>query len=309
MTATVRGRFAPSATGRAHPGTWLAALLCWLDTRQQGGTVALRLEDLDPQRCRPELTKAIRDDLDWLGLTWDVVSEQHDAHERHAAALDQLAAAGRLYPCDCSRRALRELGRVGPDGGLAYDNRNRGVRLPPGGWRAVSTTVRVNLGDEPIHLIDEGGTDCSLNPGLDLGDPVVVRRDGAIAYHLAAVVDDAAASVTRVVRGRDLVTSTAPQVRLQQLLGVPTPTYRHHLLLLEANAERKLAKFHGAVGGDEIRSAYTPEALIGQLAGWVGLGDGSPCTAESLIAGFAWSRVRHDDLALRWAGAALEVVS
>src|SRR5574342_516960 len=102
------GRFAPSTTGPAHPGTLLAALLCWLDARSRGGRVVLRLEDLDPERSRPAFAQAMREDLAWLGLDWDAVCEQHAARAHHEAALDRLAEQGRLYPCGCSRKTLRE---------------------------------------------------------------------------------------------------------------------------------------------------------------------------------------------------------
>ena len=133
------GRFAPSTTGEAHPGTLLSALLVWLDARARGGRAMLRLEDLDPDRAKVAHATQLRESLAWLELDWDDVVTQSDRGAAHAAALDQLAAAGRLYPCACSR-AQRT--RPAPDGGFAYDNTCRGRPLPPGGWRTSTEPLR-----------------------------------------------------------------------------------------------------------------------------------------------------------------------
>jgi glutamyl/glutaminyl-tRNA synthetase len=155
---------------------------------------------------------------------------------------------------------------------------------------------------------DEGGLDLAQDPSLALGDPVLRRRDGAIAYHLAVVVDDAAQGVTRVVRGRDLAACTALQVVLQRALALPTPSYRHHLLLLEPRGE-KLAKLHGAVGWRELRGRYTAEAFTGWLAQRAGLrASADPLAPRELLADFAWERVRSQDVAVRWTGEGLEVL-
>ncbi len=296
------GRFAPSTTGPAHPGTLLAALLAWLDQRARGGRIVLRLEDLDPERCRPEFTTAMVADLAWLGLDWDAVVQQSTSGDAHVAALDRLAALGRLYPCACSRSDLAAGGRRAPDGGWAYANVHRGTPLPPGGWRACTLPLRAWLDDGHIAVTDLGGVELSQDPAGAMGDPVVRRRDGAIAYQLAVVVDDAASGVTDVVRGRDIAASTATQVALQHLLGLPTPTYRHHLLLLEQR-DRKLAKLHGAVGADVVRQHYDPRALCGFLAWCAGLQDRpEPCTPAELLTDFSWARVTRDDVVVEWDG-------
>jgi glutamyl/glutaminyl-tRNA synthetase len=301
------GRFAPSTTGPAHPGTLLAALLCWLDSRARGARVVLRLEDLDPERCRPEFAQAMVDDLAWLGLEWDVVERQQANRARHEAALDRLAELGVLYPSTISRRELEQGGRRAPDGGWAYDNRERGTPLPAGGWRACDLPLRVCLPAGVVRPVDLGGLDLTQDPATAFGDPVVRRRDGAIAYHLASVIDDDAVGVTHVVRGRDLATSSATQIALRQVLGLPEPTYRHHLLLLERH-DRKLAKFHGAVGAPELRRHYDGPALCGWLASAVGLLPAPrPCTPQELLPLFAWQRVRDADLLVRWTGERLEV--
>jgi len=293
----VISRFAPSTTGEAHPGTLLSALLVWLDARSRGGRVLLRLEDLDTTRVKAEWATQLRDACAWLGLDWDDVVVQSDRRAAHEAALDRLAAAGRLYPCACSR-ARRAGGRRAPDGGWAYPNTCRHRRSD--GWRdrAATESIRVRLDDDAIALVDDNGVDLSQTPALDMGDPVVVRRDGVIAYQLAVVVDDHDAQITDVVRGRDIAPSTATQIMLQRLLGYPTPRYRHHFLLLEPAGE-KLAKLHGAIPFSWLQQRYDARALCGVLAQVANLGAG-PTTPRELIAGFDWSKVPRDDRVVRW---------
>ena len=303
MNHQLTGRFAPSATGPAHPGTLLAGLLAWLDMRARGGRIVLRLEDLDPERCTRVLAEALVEQLAWFGLDWDAVEFQSEHGDRHAAALDRLAALGALYPCDLSRAQLATIGRRTPDGAWAYDNRGRGTPLPADGWRACTLPVRARLADDVMHVEDITGVDLSQDAAAVAGDPVVRRRDGAVSYQLAVVVDDAAAGVTDVVRGRDIAPSTATQVALQRLLRLPTPSYRHHLLLREADTAGKLSKFHGAVGVPALRERMEATALCGRLAHLCGLRDhADPCRPQDLIADFAWAHIRHDDLAVRWTG-------
>ena len=299
-------RFAPSTTGPAHPGTLLAALLCWLDARSCGARLVLRLEDLDPERCRPEWSEAMGDALAWLGLDWDGVVAQSARAADHAAALDALAARGLLYPCHCTRSELRaNADQPLADGSYAYPGTCRERALPGGGWRSCDQPLRVRLPEGEIALADESGADLSGDPSREPGDPIVRRRDGAIAYHLAGVVDDAAEGVTRVVRGRDLAATTPTQVALQRVLGIATPRYRHHLLLLEQRGS-KLAKLHGAVGYAELGAAYRAPELCGVLAFAAGLRPSAdPVTPRELLDGFAWSRVRDEDRVLHWTGSEL----
>jgi glutamyl-tRNA synthetase/glutamyl-Q tRNA(Asp) synthetase len=302
-------RFAPSTTGPAHPGTLLAALLCWLDARSRGARLLLRLEDLDPERCRPEWGAAICAALAWLGLDWDETVTQSSRAEHHAGALDRLAAAGRLYPCRCTRSGLRASAQPPADGGASYPGTCRERPLPRAGWRAAREPLRARLPEGRIAIADESGLDLSGDPSREPGDPVVRRRDAAVAYHLAGVVDDAGAGVTRVVRGRDLAVTTATQVALQRLLGIPAPRYRHHLLLLEQRGE-KLAKLHGAVGFESLRAVYTGPALCGLLARAAGLRPAAdPVTPLQLLGEFDWQRVRSADRLLHWTGRELTLSS
>lgn len=288
-------RFAPSTTGEAHPGTLLSALLVWLDARAAGGRVLLRLEDLDTTRTKPAWADQLVEACAWLGLDWDAIVVQSDRRRAHEAALDALAAAGRLYTCTCSR-ADRAGGRRAPDGGWAYDNRCRGTLATD--WRAAGdVALRVQLPDDRVALVDDNGVDLSQTPAVDMGDPIVRRRDGVIAYQLAVVVDDADAGITHVVRGRDIAPSTATQVQLQRLLGYPTPRYRHHFLLLEPRGD-KLAKLHGSVPFSTLRPHTTGPGLCGTLAHLAGLvAAPQPITPAELVAGFDWARVRRDDVA------------
>jgi glutamyl/glutaminyl-tRNA synthetase len=286
----------------------LAALLCWLDARRHGRRVILRLEDLDPQRCTPALVAGLRQDLAWFGLDWDAVEVQSAHGARHHAALVALAGRGLLYPCACSRKRLRAIGRRAPDGGFAYDNACADQALSST-WAddgELIDALRLRLDEAHVVISDEAGHDLGMAVRAAFGDPVVRRRDGAVAYHLASVVDDAAHGVTHVVRGRDLATSTATQVAIQDLLGLSRPCYRHHLLLLEGDGD-KLAKFHGAVGCDVLRRCYQPEELCGLLAQVAGLRSKlRPCRPQDLVADFAWSRVRTDDQVLCWNGEVLQ---
>lgn len=294
-----RCRFAPSPTGHAHPGTLLAGLLCWLDARSRDAHLEFRLEDLDPDRCRPEYAQRIPEDLAWLGLDFDAFVRQSDHRARHEAALDELAAQGRLYPCACSRTTIRANGARTPDGGFRYPGTCRSRPLPAGGWRASREPLRLRLPEGRVEIHDESGADLSQDPEAAFGDPLVNRRDGAAAYHLAVCVDDAASGITRIVRGRDLANATATQHRIQRLLGLPKPVYRHHALLLERR-DQKLAKFHGAFGLEALRPRYGARDLCGFLAWRIGLqGAPDPTSPRDLLASFTWSRVTDEDQLIR----------
>ncbi len=248
----------------------------------------------------------MRSALRWLALDWDDEVVQSHSVGRHHAALDALAAAGRLYPCSCSRSDLQRAGTPALDGGWRYPGTCRGRALPPGGWRASPDALRLRLEPGCVDVRDEGGLALARDPFASLGDPILRRRDGAVAYHLAVVVDDAHQGITRVVRGRDLAPATAIHRVLQQHLGLPAPVWRHHLLLLEERGG-KLAKLHGAVGWDTLRRHLAPEAVCGVLAHAVGLrAAADPILPDALLADFDWSRVAPRDRVMRWTGEALE---
>lgn len=294
-----RSRFAPSTTGEAHPGTLLSALLVVLDARVRGLETVLRLEDLDPSRSSPSRVEAMRQDLGWLGLHFDVETVQSESRQRHEAALDQLAADGRLYPCPMSRKELAATGVRAPDGSYRYNNQSRGRRLPRAGWRSAELPLRVHLDDTAIRIVDGSGKVLEHRPA-DFGDPVVRRRDGAVAYQLASVVDDGGLGVSRVVRGTDLFPTTTVQVALQRALGLATPSYHHHPLLLERR-DRKLSKMHGAIGAIALRARYAPEELTGILLHAVGVLP-SPSPRRWNDVDFDWQNVAPEDVELEVQG-------
>lgn len=304
-----RCRFAPTPSGPAHPGTLLAALLCWLDARSRGAPLLLRLEDVDHLRCTNEWALEMRAALSWLDLDWDEEEVQSERRGAHESALDRLAEQGLLYPCECSRSHVRRAGTRAADGGWRYPGTCRERSFPGDGWRDCGAAVRLRLPTGRVELRDESGLDLSQDPQVEMGDPILRRRDGAIAYHLAVVVDDANAGITRIVRGRDLAPSTALHRLLQEALGLPVPTWRHHLLLLEEQGG-KLAKLHGAVGWRELEQAMRPQQLIGFLARLTGLADEPrEATVSDLLGGFGWERVSDRDAVLRWDGRELRRVS
>lgn len=293
--STERCRFAPTTSGPAHPGTLVAALLCWLDARSRGGSIRLRLEDVDRTRCTPESAVDMRAALEWLGLDWDAESLQSEQRARHEASLDALARAGALYPCTCSRSDVRRAGLRAADGGFRYPGTCRDRLLPACDWRRHDAALRLRLAPGVVGVADEGDTDLRRDPLAAMGDPVLRRRDGSVAYHLACVVDDGAERITRVVRGRDLAASTAIHVTLQRWLDLPTPAYRHHFLLLERSGD-KLAKLHGSIGWHALRDRHTSESVCGQLAQLAGLRPTSdPVRPRDLVDDFDWSRVRSND--------------
>lgn len=301
-------RFAPTASGRAHPGTLLAGLLCWLDARSRGARLILRLEDLDPDRCTRAHADGLIDDFHWFGLDWDEVERQSDHAAGHAAALDRLAALGRLYPSPVSRRELAALGRRAPDGGWAYDNRDRGRPLPATGWRNCDQPLRCRIDDGLIGLIDGSGLDLSQDPAATAGDPLGRRRDGTVSYALAVVIDDARSRIDRVVRGRDIAAGTTGQVALQRVLGLSMPAYHHHLLLWEHGAQEKLSKSHGAIAAPQLRGAYRPAELCGFIAACAGLvPPGTDCLPGDLLPAFAWPQVQRDDVVIETAGDRLQI--
>jgi glutamyl-tRNA synthetase/glutamyl-Q tRNA(Asp) synthetase len=295
-----RGRFAPSTTGRAHPGTLLAALLCWLDARSRGAEVVLRLEDLDRERTRPDYVTRMEADLAWLGLDWDARRCQSEARSEHESVVDALVASGEVYACACSRSRIRATGRRAPDGSFAYDGSCRANVVDRASWRDDPRPLRLRLESGTVRWLDEAVGAQQGDAAAVFGDPLIRRRDGAFGYHFVSVVDDAREGVERVVRGRDLAPATLVQVALQRRLALKTPVYHHHCLLLERRGE-KLSKLHGAVDVVALREQMSAETLCGLLAGFVGLvGPGERCRPADLVDGFDWARVSREDVLLRW---------
>jgi glutamyl-tRNA synthetase len=305
MPSAHRGRFAPSPTGPLHLGNAWAALLGWLWARSEGGTFALRIEDLDAARCRPEFTDALRRDLDWLGLTFDgpvLVQSQRGAV--YEAALQRLAEAGRVYPCFCSRAEVARAATA--PHGAAEDG-----PVYPGTCAHLSTSqpearghprppaLRFRAEAGAARFVDALHGSVEQDVQAVVGDFVVRRNDGVASYQLAVVVDDAESGVTHVLRGEDLLTSTPRQLQLASALGLAAPAYAHVPLLLGEDGKR-LAKRSGPPGLTELRQAgVPPEGVVGLLASWAGLSDGAPVRAVELLEGFSLQRLPRSSVRLR----------
>ena len=259
---SVTTRFAPSPTGYLHLGHAFSAFNAWKRARDAGGRFLLRLEDIDPVRCRPEFATAILEDLAWFGLDWDgPVRVQSEHLGDYAAVLDSLRARGLIYPCFCSRTDIQR--RViaaaphGPDGGPVY----------PGTCRSMSEAERAARADRPHALrldmaralipgltFEEEGEGIIVADPARFGDVVLARKDTPTSYHLCVTHDDALQGVSLVTRGEDLQQATHLHRLLQALMGLPRPVYAHHQLLTDA-AGRRLAKRDKAVTLRELRAA------------------------------------------------------
>ncbi len=242
------GRFAPSPTGPLHAGSLVAALASWLDARAHGGRWLLRIEDVDAPRCVDGAEALIAQQLAGCGLLPDAPPmRQSTRGAAYTLALAQLAAAGRIYACGCSRRdiarALQEQGRApAPGVELPYPGTCRNGCRRADGPRAQ----RLRLPDDArVHWVDRRLGERDEDVAAGVGDFVLRRADGLWAYQLAVVVDDAAQGVTDVVRGEDLAASTARQLLLQRALALPSPRYLHVALVLDAHG-RKLSKSEAA---------------------------------------------------------------
>jgi len=282
---SVRGRFAPSPSGRMHLGNAWTALLAWLSARSGGGAVVLRMEDLDPDRSKEHFARLILEDLAWLGLTWDEGPDrggpfgpyrQSERRALYQRRLDELAARRLVYPCYCSRAELRgaaqaphagEAESVYPGTCLRLTGAQRAAKREIG--RGESLRARAGRGSVEF-------TDLVLGPqvqdlGQQCGDFVVRRSDGVHAYQLAVSVDDQEQGVTEVVRGADLLDSTGRQILLHRLLGGAEPRYAHVPLLVDPDG-RRLSKRRGDTDLGELRArGVTPETVTGWLAWRAGL--------------------------------------
>ncbi|MCD8382990.1 MAG: tRNA glutamyl-Q(34) synthetase GluQRS [Clostridiales bacterium] len=307
--STAIGRFAPSPSGRMHLGNAFSCLLAWLSVRSVGGRMLLRIEDLDPERCRPDYARQVEDDLRWLGLDWDeggvdgsTVCCQSRRRAIYARYLDILADRGLLYPCFCTRGELHAASAPhASDGTPLYPGTCRNLSPAERARRAAlrRPALRVCVPDREISFTDRLQGPCRENLARDCGDFILCRSDGVHAYQLAVVVDDGLMGVTQVVRGRDLLSSTPRQLWLQEVLGFSHPTYAHVPLLLSADG-RRLSKRDRDLDLGSVRAAgQTPEAVVGRLAFWAGLIDRpESVSARELVDLFDWDRVRREDVRL-----------
>ena len=305
----IRGRFAPSPSGRMHLGNAWSSLLAWLSVRSQGGTMVLRLEDLDRARCKPAFCAGVEEDLRWLGLDWDegglgggALYRQSLRDEAYRAALEQLAAKDLLYPCFCTRGQLHAASAPHrSDGDVIYPGTCRELTDEERAERAKmrKPAVRIRVPDEEIGFVDRLQGAYSENLAQMCGDFILRRSDGVFAYQLAVVVDDAAMGVTEVVRGQDLLTSTPRQIYLQRLLGFDTPSYCHVPLLCAADG-RRLSKREADLTLQALRkSGVAPETIVGRLAYAAGLIDRpEPITPRELVPLYAVEKLPRADIVL-----------
>jgi glutamyl-Q tRNA(Asp) synthetase len=269
-------RFAPSPNGYLHLGHAFSALFTAEAARAVGGTMLLRIEDIDRERCRPEYDAAILEDLKWLGLSWpEPVMRQSRRFEAYFEAAKSLRARDLLYPCFCSRNeiALKATG-TDPDGAPFYPgtcrhltDRQVAERIVAGkqpqyrlDMEAALEITGHLLVSEPLMAGDKllAGAKRGANP-QHWGDVVLVRKDTPTSYHLAVVVDDAAQGVTHVTRGMDLYHATDIHVVLQSLLDLPSPLYLHHQLVMTDAGDEKLSKSKGSPSLRYLRDAgWTP---------------------------------------------------
>ncbi len=260
-------RFAPSPTGRLHLGHAFSALTAFEAAREAGGRFLLRIDDIDATRARPAFEQAIYEDLAGLGLAWErPVRRQSEHLADYVSALERLQAMGVLYRCFRTRRELAQAAQSAPHGSQTpftagpHAPDDEAARLAAGepfAWRLSVAAARTRLGAAFDRLTAEAdGAATPVDPSA-AGDVVLARKDVGVAYHLACVVDDAAQGVTCVIRGEDLRDALPMQRLLQALLDLPTPTYRHHPLVLGADGKR-LAKRDGAPTLAALREAGTP---------------------------------------------------
>ncbi len=287
-----RGRFAPSPTGELHLGNARTALLSWLWARAAGGSYLLRVEDLDAPRVRPGLAEQQLDELRWLGLDWDGEpvrqSTRADAYDAAIARLGE-----HVYECFCSRAeiAAASAPHAPSDEGPRYPGTCRALtRAEREERRRIrAPALRLRVPDGAIAFEDELAGPQSFDVQAQVGDFVLRRADGVHAYQLAVVVDDAESRVTQVLRGADLLPSTARQLILYQLLGCPAPRWAHAPLVLSASGER-LAKRDRSASLAALRAGgQDPAAVVARLARISGLQPlGSP---RELLAGFTLAMV------------------
>lgn len=278
-------RFAPSPTGRLHKGHAFSALTAWATTREAAGRFILRIEDIDPTRCRPEYEAAIVEDLTWLGLDWQTpVRRQSDHLADYAVAIDALNARGLLYRCFRTRKEILDAIGDAPHG--AVEAVRPGPHSPeeeaqllaegrPFAWRLSLDRARADLGEAAwtaLSFVEEGMGPDGENGVIPArpetaGDVVLARKDAGVAYHLAVTHDDALQGVNHVIRGQDLFEATHIQRLIQALMGWPAPVYHHHRLLTGPDG-RRYAKRDRSVTLAELRAGGLTAAALRRELGF-----------------------------------------
>jgi glutamyl-tRNA synthetase len=298
-----------------HAGNARTALAAWLSARSRGGAFVWRLEDLDPPRVVPGMAEAQMADLAWLGLDWDEGPDvggpfapyaQSQRSAIYEEALRRLAAAGRLFPCRLSRRDLQAMASA-PHGAeeAPYPASLRPRELAPGWFEEIraagrsDAAVRFRVGERPVSFVDRVQGPIIERVDLAVGDFVLKRRDGLWAYQLAVVADDLAMEIDDVVRGADLLASTARQIQLIEALDGKPPAYAHVPLMVNARGEKLSKRDQGLTLRSLREAGVAPEAVAGYLAFSLGLMDRpEPCRPADLVPLFAWERIGRADWVL-----------
>lgn len=294
------GRFAPTPSGRMHLGNVFSAMLAWLSVKSRGGELVLRMEDLDTQRTSGENARLLREDLRWLGLTWDretpAQSTRGPVYDRY---FDRLRDMGLLYPCYCTRSLLHGVNAPHlSDGTYIYPGTCRNLTEAQKAAFSRPPAWRVRVPDRVWTVEDRVQGTFRMNLATDCGDMVVRRADGVYVYQLAVTVDDGEAGVTEVVRGEDLLSSAPRQMYLQELFGFPHPDYAHVPMLLAPDG-RRLSKRDGDLDLGALRQNCTPEALLGYLAAAAGILDRpEPASAAELARVFDWGQISGQSVTL-----------
>jgi len=305
MSGRTVGRFAPSPSGYLHMGNVLALMLAWLDCRSRSGELIFRMEDLDPARSKAAFADAIADDLRWLGLDWDRGWPQREyaqsaRTEIYEEAFQTLLSRDLVYPCWCTRSERLAAASAPHPGEQEHDSGCRCARLSRAEREALLRSGRkpawkLRSPDEHITVSDGHYGDFTQNPARDVGDIILRRADGVFAYQLAVSVDDMLMGVTRVVRGRDLLSSAPRQKWLIETLGGTAPEYCHCPLL--TSGAGKLSKRLGSLSMQAMRAEKKPEEIIGHLAFLCGLLEtDTPVQAKELLPVFSWDKVRREDI-------------
>lgn len=280
----VRTRFAPSPTGYIHLGNVWVAFLNWWWTRQHGGRIVLRIEDIDRQRCRWDYVQAMMEDLTWLGLDWDEGPEKEEFYgsliqsrrtEFYRKIFNTWKKEGRVYPCYCTRARLRSIASAPHEGEgrPVYDGHCRNLTEEEQSKETKTPSWRLKAEKETISFTDlfQGKEERTLLPGQD--DIVLIRADGMMAYQLAATADDGAMGITHVFRGNDLLMSTFDQISILEKLGYAVPRYGHLPLLVDAGGVRLSKRQHGITVRSLREAGKTPGDILGKLLFWAGAVD------------------------------------
>ncbi len=294
MSESRTTRLAPSPTGALHLGNARTFLLNWLLARQRGWEVRFRMEDLDGPRVKLGADQQAIDELTWLGLDWDgPITRQSDRGEAYQRALQHLIHTGWAYPCTCSRKDIEQASSAphAEDGALVYPGTCRGRWPSPQHAQAEAgrpVAWRLRVEDRPITFDDAFAGPQTYNLAETCGDFVIFKNDGLAAYQLAVVVDDEQAGVDAVVRGADLLESTARQLHVRQRLDMTGKVAYWHLPLVIGEDGRRLAKRHGDTRlATYIEAGVRAERLLGLLAAWSGqLPERREISLADLLEGF-----------------------